>query len=340
MRILVDINHPAHVHFFRHFIREMEGRGHTLAVTARRKEVAFQLLDHYGIDYVDRGTSGGGLVGKLVGMPRIDYRLYKIAKEFKPDVITSIGSIYASHASSLMRRPHITFDDTDHSWDQRMLYKPFTDIICTPSCFMYDLGKKQIRYEGYHELAYLHPNRFTPDIKIIDEIGSGKNERYFILRFVSWSASHDIGHRGFSVREMKKLIDDLSVHGRVYITSEKQLKKEFEKYRISVHPSRIHDILAFADLYIGEGGTMASEAACLGIPSIFLNTIRLGYLNEQEKRYGLTLNFSDARQASEKAIELVEQRDLKEKWQKKKDNMLKDKIDVTDWMIKLFEGYE
>ncbi len=40
MRILVDIGHPAHVHFFKNFIWEMEKRGHEFIVTARDKDVA------------------------------------------------------------------------------------------------------------------------------------------------------------------------------------------------------------------------------------------------------------------------------------------------------------
>jgi predicted glycosyltransferase len=28
MKVLIDIGHPAHVHFFRNAIRELEGRGH------------------------------------------------------------------------------------------------------------------------------------------------------------------------------------------------------------------------------------------------------------------------------------------------------------------------
>ena len=35
MRVLIDILHPAHVHFFRNFHNEMEARGHELYITAR-----------------------------------------------------------------------------------------------------------------------------------------------------------------------------------------------------------------------------------------------------------------------------------------------------------------
>ena len=37
MKLLVDMGHPAHVHFFRHAIRELESRGHEVRITARDK---------------------------------------------------------------------------------------------------------------------------------------------------------------------------------------------------------------------------------------------------------------------------------------------------------------
>jgi predicted glycosyltransferase len=52
MRVMVDIGHPAHVHFFRNAIRELEKRGHSVKVTARDKDVALRLLEAYGIPYV------------------------------------------------------------------------------------------------------------------------------------------------------------------------------------------------------------------------------------------------------------------------------------------------
>ena len=48
MRILIDIGHPAHVHYFKNFIWQMQKKGHEFMITARDKEVALNLLDKYG----------------------------------------------------------------------------------------------------------------------------------------------------------------------------------------------------------------------------------------------------------------------------------------------------
>ena len=44
MRILIDIGHPAHVHYFKNFNVQMKSKGHTILFVARDKEVTIELL--------------------------------------------------------------------------------------------------------------------------------------------------------------------------------------------------------------------------------------------------------------------------------------------------------
>ena len=315
MRILFDIGHPAHVHLFKNLIWNLERDGHETKITTRDKEIAPYLLDAYGFKYENTGKHHTTLIGKGCDMFLRDYKLFKIARKFRPDIIVSAGSITAAHVSALIRKPSVAFDDTEHSTEQYRLYAPFVSTVCTPSCFKKDLGPKQVRYNGYHELAYLHPNYFKPNPKVLDELGLTKNDKFFILRFVSWSASHDIGQKGFINKT--EVIKNLEKHGTVFITSEGALIKELEKYRISIPPEKIHDLLYYATAYIGEGATMASEAAVLGVPSIYVNSLQLGYVSEESEKYGLVHIFSDPKndqiQALKKALELLEEKNLKEK---------------------------
>ena len=338
MKIFVDINHPAHVHFFKNFIWDMQEHGHDFFISSRDKEVALSLLDAYGFDYFNRGQGYSGILGKSWGILDIDYKLYRQAKRFKPDVFLGLHNTYTAHLGKLMNRPSITFTDTEHAKLANFMTFPFTDVICTPTCFMKDLGGKHVRYNGYHELAYLHPNRFTPDGGIMRDLDLHGKEPYFVLRFVSWGASHDVGQKGLDSETGRGIIKKLSNLGRVYVISEED-NKELDDYKLAVPPERIHDVLAYASLYVGEGATMASEAAMVGTPAVYINTLKLGYLEEQESKYGLVYNFSDAKTAAEKTVEIAETNDLKGKWLKTRDNMLKDKVDVTSWMIEYVEEY-
>ncbi|MEM4204481.1 MAG: DUF354 domain-containing protein, partial [Candidatus Methanomethylicaceae archaeon] len=265
----------------------------------------------------------------------------KIVRQFDPDVMIGIGGTGYSHVGWAKSISSIVFTDTENAHLSNFISFPFASLICTPACYKKNIGSKQLRYEGYHELAYLHPNWFEPDPRTLDEIGLKLPERFFVLRFVSWTAAHDVGQSGFSIEGKRRLVQRLAGLGRVIITSESPLPPELEPYRMRVSPTKIHDLLAFSTLYIGEGATMASESAILGTPFIFVSPLRAGSLDEQEKKYGLgyTVHPSQEDFAIELALELAQRPGLREEWQQKRARMLADKIDVTAWMVDFVERY-
>lgn len=336
MKFLIDIGHPGHVHFFKNFILEMQKKGHEFLVVARDKECTLDLLDKSKIKYVKRPFGSSNLFGKAINLIKTDMFLYKIAKKFKPDVLLGINNPYAAQTSCFIGKKSIIFNDTEHAKLNNFITYPFANYVCTPSCYKKRIQKKQISYDGYHEFAYLHPKRFKPNSKVLKEIGLKKKDKFFVLRFVSWEASHDIGHKGFSYNAKRKLVRFLEQHGRVIITSEKKLPEEFEKYRFNINPEKVHDVLAFAAMYIGEGGTMASEAAVLGVPSIYVNTLHMGYTDELNKRYGLVFQSTNIDKIIAKAGEILQNKD--NGYEKRHKQLLKDKIDVTKWMINFVEG--
>jgi hypothetical protein len=269
--------------------------------------------------------------------------MYNAVKKFKPDLFFGFGSIRAAHVSRFMRKPCIALDDTEHARWEHMLYVPFTDTILTPACFTKDFGKKQIRYNGYTELAYVHPSRFTPDPAVLTEIGLTPDDPFIVIRFVSWNASHDVGAHGLTLETRRKAIAEFEQYGRVFITSEKPLPEEFEKYRISVSPEKMHDLLYYAALLYGESATMASECAVLGTHAIFCDPAGRGYTDEEESRYHLVHNFKLDPESQErsikKAVELLQNPHNKEIARQKRATLLRDKIDVTTFLVWFIDGY-
>jgi len=347
MKVLINIGHPAHVHFYKNFIWKMESRGHNIVIIAQCKEVTIDLLEAYGFKYKYIGAKYKGIIKKMIGITYRNYLLHKAAKRFKPDVLTGILDLYSAQVGKLIRKPSIVFTDTEHAKLANALTFPFASTICTPSCFLEDLGKKQVRYNGYHELAYLHPNYFKPDPSVLDELNISKDDAFIVLRFISWGASHDIKLKGID-REVKlEFIRSLEHYGRVFITSEQKLDAKLEKYRIKVPPEKIHSLLYYAQLYIGEGGTMAAEAAILGTPSIHIEStssgIATGELSgnflELRDKYGLLYFYPDQNKALERAISILEDKNAKNEWRKKREKLLNDKIDVTKWMTDFIERY-
>jgi uncharacterized protein len=338
MRIIIDIGHPAHVHIFKYFAAEMQSKGHRILFTVREKEFEIELLKQHGFEYVSFGKHRKNNLSKIIGLFIFSYKLLMVSVSFRPDIYFSHGSIYAAWTSRVYRKPHVSLEDTGN-WEQVILYRPFTKAIVTSLSFPMHYGKKQIYYDGYHETAYLHPKYFKPDSSIYNTLKLNEDQPYIIIRFVSWTATHDIGKSGLSLSDKLKLVNELNQHSTIFITSENELPKELQKYKMIIPPDRIHDALYFAQLYIGEGVTMASECAHLGTPAIYINTLQRGYTSEQEKNYNLVFNFSSISGVVSKAIDILSNKGSKEKFHERSKKMLGDKIDVTSFFIWLIEQW-
>lgn len=338
MKILIDIGHPAHVHYFKNFIKVMIEKDHSITITARDKDVTHSLLKENNLEYVSRGKGSSGFFGKLFYIPKGDSIVYKIAKQKKIDLFLSFASPYASHAAFLLRKPHIAFDDTEVAKFGQLMYRPFTSVFVNPTSFRKNFKNKQIRFNGFIELCHLHPRYFTPDEKIYEELNIEKNKKYSVVRFVSWEANHDFGHHGYLLEKKLEIVSQLLKFGNVFISSEGELPESLEQYRLKIAPNRIHDVLAFADIYIGEGATMASECAMIGVPALYINAISAGTIEEQQK-LGLLEQIVDPDILLMRINEILGNPKFKEELLLKRNQMLQHKIDVTAFMVWLIENY-
>jgi predicted glycosyltransferase len=342
MRIFIDIGHPAHVHYFRNFIKIMKNKGNTFFITARDKDIVFELLKAYHIIYHSRGRGSNSRFGKILYMFKADIILYRFARNFKPDLFISFASPYAAQVSKLSGVQHYAFDDTEAATKVHFLYRPFTEKVFTPSCYNTNFGTKQYRFNGFMELCYLHPKYFTPDITILKELGIEENEKYVLVRFVAWKGNHDFGECGIYSNNKKNLIDTLTKYAKVFITSEGDLPIELERYRITIAPERMHHALAFSSLLIGESPTMTTESAILGIPAICISSWAKDCGNFIElKKYGLIYSYlpSDEMTAFKKAEEILSSNN-KNVWKERSKKLLSEKIDVTEFLVNVVEKFD
>ena len=84
---------------------------------------------------------------------------------------------------------------------------------------------------------------------------------------------------------------------------------------------------------------MASEAGVLGTPWIFVSKAGRGYLTDQEKNYGLGFHVGSAEDALRKAEAILSNKNSKNEWQEKRSILLRDKIDVTAFIIDFLERW-
>jgi uncharacterized protein len=345
VRILIDILHPTHVHVFRNVIAELVARGHEIKLTTREKDVARDLLDQYGFSYeiISRQRSGSGLALEFAER---GVRLWRAAERFRPHIlagcmgpsIASVGRLRRAVARDRARI--VVFYDTERAPLTNSFVYPLADFVCTADCYSAAVRGNHVTYPSYQQLAYLHPKRFTPDPEIVRRAGIDPDSRYFLVRFVSYQASHDFDADSIPLAKKLALVEALAPHGRVLVSSEKGVPPELAAYALKIPASHLHHVLAHATLLVGESATMASEAACLGVTAVYISPHGRGYTDDQERRYGLVHNFIRERFHGDwvSAVrELAADTTLAARARAARARLLNDKLDLTAWMLEFFE---
>lgn len=339
MKFLFDINHPAHVHFFRHPIALLRARGHDIVVTSRAKEMAMPLLDELGIAHRPLSAmKGKGLLGLGRELLQRDAALYRVVRQEKPAVLASIGGTFIAHVGWLTRTPSLVFYDTENARLQNAITYPLASRVIVPRCYQaWTPRGRTLRYAGYHELSYLHPTRFTPDLAVAEQNGFDAMRDNFFIRCVSWQASHDLGEQGWSESLLGDLVEWLAVRGKVHISSEAPLPDRFAAHVYRGKVSAVHHLMAHCRLFVGESATMASECAVLGVPAIYAAHTGRGYTDEQEQRYGLVTNLRQFDlDRLRRAIETLLARPEAD-YQARRQDLLADTIDVAAFVAERIE---
>lgn len=338
MKVVVTIQHPAHVHFYRHVISLLEERGHEVFVFARENDLAVPLLEEFGIDHEVLAGPQDSLFELARVQLTYELRLLRYARAIDPDVMTAIGGVAVSHVAPLVGARSVVFIDNEGIQSHRIT-TPFSHVVCTPSGYEDAHGEKHVRYDGYQELAYLHPDRFDPSPDRLREHGVEPGERYFVVRFRKWDALHDVGQAGLSPEGKAELVSILADHGEVYITSTQELPSGLEQYRLPVPAHLIHDLMYYADCFAGDSGTMSTEAAVLGTPALriqsFAGSEDMSNFVELEETYDLLRSTPDEEEGLEIVREWVSDPELTETWRNRRDRMLAKKIDVTAFVADL-----
>lgn len=350
MNVLIQIVHPAHFYYYRDTIANLKRDGHKVIVAIVTKDVLEDIVQQSGIDYVNicpKPHKSYGKIGVIYDMIMRDIRMLYLAIKHRVDVITG-STIETAHIGWLLRKPNINIGEDDASVVGKYIKQiaPFVDVRLSPySCNNGKIEHKSVHFPGFWKLAYLHPNRFTPSIENLKQYAINTDKPYFILRFSALNAHHDKGIKGISTEIAQHIIDILSPHGQIYITSERKLEPQFEPYRIKINPLDIHHVMAFATLYIGDSQSMAVEASMLGVPALrfndFVGKKKIGVMEELEHVYGLTYGISshEPQQLYDKIHQLIEIPDLREVFQSRRQRMLSEKIDVTAFLTWFLENY-
>lgn len=348
MNVLIQMSHPAHFHLYKNVARNLLNDGHQVFILIKTKDILEDLLKASGLPYYNilEEAHRKNKLGIFWDMLVRDWRMLRFVRKHHIDLLTG-STPEVAQVGWLTQKYRINTGEDDMRIVPmfQKLAGPFVQTILSPvTCDNGKLEPKTVKYNGFHKLAYLHPNQFTPDRSVVDRYFPS-DKPYFILRFAKLKAHHDIDAeaRGINTAVAQHLIDLLSPYGDVYITSERDLEPQFEKYRLQINPLDIHHVLAFAKLYIGDSQSMAVEAAMLGTPSLRFNDFagKIGVLDELEYEYQLTYGIpsSEPNRLYGKVEELLAMPDLHEVFQQRRQRMLSEKIDVAAFFTWFIENY-
>jgi uncharacterized protein len=346
MKVLIYLGHPAHFHFYKHIIRELEERKHTVYVIIKKKDILEELLNRAHMKYInvmieERKDSKFAIALSLL---KRDFKLFLFCLKNHPDLMIG-SSVEITHVGTLLHIPSVVTveDDISHVKLLGKIGYPFATRLLVPKGVK--VGRfidKTNFYNGYQKLAYLHPNRFIPDPEKVKHLYQG-SDKFFIVRLVGFTAYHDAGEAGISDQMAEKIIRHLEPHGKVYINSERKLPAHLEPYRLPVPVDEIHHAMYYCSLLVGDSGSMVTEAALLATPSIRHCTLIgfSGLVSELDHKYHLTfgIDLPDADKVFTKIDEILAYPDIKAEWMKRREVMLADKIDVTAFFVWYIENY-
>lgn len=346
-RFLFYLVHPAKFQFHKVQINKLKEKGHIVDIIINTKDILEDLVKNEGWEYKNifpksRKINGVHVyIAAAVNLLLSIYRLWKVSKGKKYDLFIGDALVYLGR---LKRIPSLypTDDVLAAVPEQRTWFIPANYIIAPKITNVGKYRNKTITYNGYKALAHLHPNHFSPNKLLLPKVLI-KKKSYCLIRCTGFRATHDINKTGISDEVLFKLVNILEPYTEILISSERKIPKILEKYSLMINKNEISNYIAFAKIFISDSTTMSTEAAILGTPSVEYDEYfyDIDQMKELESKYRLIHCFTTKQenQFLYKVKELIKTDNLKEKYEVRRRQLLRDKIDVSSFLIWLFENY-
>jgi predicted glycosyltransferase len=340
--------HPAKYHLFRVVINKLKKEGHDVDIVITGRDILEELVQKEGWDYIKIFPNGRKLKGVHVYLSAGIYLILTILKLLwitrgknydlfvSDDLITFIGRFRGIPSI------FVTDDDLSAVPESSILMLTANYIFAPAICDLGTYNKKKLGYWGYKSLAHLHPNHFTPDIQKLDS-QTAQLDRYFFIRTVSATSTHDLGKKGITDEVLRVLINHLAKYGKVILNSERQLPPDLQQHVLEFDKNNVAHYLSYATLFVSDSTTMCAEAAVLGTPSIEFDDWFSDFkqYDELNGKYGLLQGFgtTQVQEMINYIDALLANPDIKLQFLEKRKLMLKEKIDVSAFLYWLVSDF-
>ena len=347
MHYLFYFGHPAQYLFLRETIRHLsQSDKHKITLLIKTKDVLEDLIKHDGLAYRNilvKKRRNAPIFVILSFLERM-LSLLPILIQKKPDVLVGTDATLAL-LGKLLGINRITIVEDDYNVIRKLadITYPYTQtILCPEVCPVGAWTAKKVGYKGYMKLGYLHPSLFQPDPSILAKYGLQKP--YVLIRLSSLKAHHDVNIKGISPALLRPVIHLIESQGyAVWLSAEFTIRPDLQQYLLQIDPSDMHHVLAQALLLLSDSQSMSVEAAMLGVPSLRYSDFagRISVLEELEHTYGLTIGLKTGQETQliTQLTELLKQAAGRTVFQERRERMLQDKVNVTDFLVWFLEEY-
>ncbi|MEZ4840435.1 MAG: DUF354 domain-containing protein [Flavobacteriaceae bacterium] len=268
MKILFDINHPVDINFFKNSIILLRKEGHHIHIIYRDRGKIEKILKYELGDFeiTKIGEHKMGFLKKIVYQLLRDFQIGPFIKKNEIDLVVCFGST-AAIGTWLVKRPYLAFDD-DFEYKIPFYHANwFSTKHIYPDLIEFE-NSKTVKYKGFKELAYLHPNYLKTSYNILDKYTIKPNSYVFIREIANVSLNYQDSN---SI--LNKVIKKIKDKGLDIVLSLED-KSKTDQYAsdciILQEPvADIYSLMRYALFAISSGDTVARETSLLGVPTIY-----------------------------------------------------------------------
>lgn len=316
MKYWIDVLTPKQTLFFKPLVGELRQAGHQTLLTSRRYREVSLLAKRIGLKTTIIGHHGGkDLYGKLVASGERTLRLAELVKRWGPDCAVSFSSPECARVAYGLGVRHICINDSPHAESVAKLTLPLSSVLLTPWIIP---TSAWTRYGIFHDMIIkyraLDPAAWLKRMDEHDEEplqGLDKSKQTIMVRLEESFASYLQGVKKSPSDELLNALlhrftaFNIVVLGR-YAPQISRMKGKYGSALIIPKGAFIgYTLLREAHLFIGMGGTMTTEAALMGVPTISAYPGRNTYVERYLIREGLVVKPKAVRGVIRAAEELL-----------------------------------
>jgi len=355
-RIWIDILTPKQVYFLAELTCKAEVMGHEVLLTTRHYREVNELLALKGIEAIRIGRHGGStLKGKLEANARRVLGLIDIVTKYKPDVVVSSSSPEAARVAFGLGFPHIYISDSPHAEAVCRLTIPLSRKLITPKIIPKKIWRKfgatpdmVVQYDALDPVVWIRS--LHPDPHILDQLNLDSRRPIITFRAEEAFAAYLLGvvtdKEPVILPVIKDLMDKLGDTAQFialprYGEQAHALRTALGN-RLIIPKTAIDgpSLLSYTSIFIGAGGTMTTEAALLGVPTISCYPGQPTLVEEYLVKQDLVFRVTDPEKAAKKALRLFSQIEGFRKIQQEKAKALIAKMeDPVEVITRTLEPY-